>query len=124
MLLPAAPSDALQLGVTNVTGAGLGATTEGSKSYTTGSTNTATRMNLSLRETPQSVSVVTRQQMDDQNMQSLEDVARAATGINTTKDFGTERSRYFSRGFQVNDLHIRRRANQHFRKLLDGCDFC
>ncbi|WP_238216930.1 TonB-dependent receptor [Pseudomonas sp. PAGU 2196] len=104
VVLPAAPSGSLQLGVTNVTGSGLGAITEGSRSYTTGSTNTATRMNLSLRETPQSVSVVTRQQMDDQNMQSLEDVARAATGINTTKDFGTERSRYFSRGFQVNDL--------------------
>lgn len=104
VVLPASPSGSLQLGVTTVTGSGLGAITEGSKSYTTGSTSTATRLNLSLRETPQSVSVVTRQQMDDQNMQSLEDVARAATGINTAKDFGTERSRYFSRGFQVNDL--------------------
>ncbi|MCS4061112.1 TonB-dependent receptor [Pseudomonas putida] len=104
VVLPATPSGSMQLGVTNVTSSGLGAITEGSRSYTTGSTNTATKMSLSLRETPQSVSVVTRQQMDDQNMQSLEDVARAATGINTTKDFGTERSRYFSRGFQVNDL--------------------
>lgn len=104
VVLPATPSGSMQLGVTNVTSSGLGAVTEGSRSYTTGSTNTATKMSLSLRETPQSVSVVTRQQMDDQNMQSLEDVARAATGINTTKDFGTERSRYFSRGFQVNDL--------------------
>lgn len=104
VVLPATPSGSVQLGVTNVTSSGLGAVTEGSRSYTTGSTNTATKMSLSLRETPQSVSVVTRQQMDDQNMQSLEDVARAATGINTTKDFGTERSRYFSRGFQVNDL--------------------
>ncbi|MEE1923375.1 TonB-dependent siderophore receptor [Pseudomonas sp. 148P] len=104
VLVAASTDGSLELGPTNVTGAGLGETTEGSKSYTTGSTSTATRMNLSLRETPQSVSVVTRQQMDDQNMQSLEDVARAATGINTAKDFGTERSRYFSRGFQVNDL--------------------
>ena len=103
-VLLAAQSGTLQLGATTVTGYGLGETTEGSGSYTTGSSNTATRMNLSLRETPQSVSVVTRQQMDDQNMQSLEDVARAATGINTNKEFGTERSRYFSRGFQVSDL--------------------
>jgi outer membrane receptor for ferric coprogen and ferric-rhodotorulic acid len=104
VLVAASAEGTLELGPTNVTGAGLGETTEGTQSYTTGSTNTATRLNLSPRETPQSVSVVTRQQMDDQNMQSLEDVAMAATGINTAKDFGTERSRYFSRGFQVNDL--------------------
>ncbi len=87
-----------------ISGLSPGSVTEGTGSYTTGSSSTATKLNLSLRETPQSVSVVTRQQMDDQNMQSLEDVARAATGISTAKDFGTERSRYFSRGFQVNDL--------------------
>ena len=104
--LAVAPQDgyALELGPTTVTGMQLGAITEGTGSYTTGSTSTATKLPMSLRETPQSVSVVTRQQMDDQNMQSLEDVARAATGINTVKDFGTERSRYFSRGFQVSDL--------------------
>lgn len=69
-------------------------------------TSTATRLGLSPRETPQSVSVVTRQQMDDQNMQSLEDVAMAATGINTVKGFGTERPLYYSRGFQVDDLQV------------------
>ncbi|QKZ04396.1 TonB-dependent siderophore receptor [Pseudomonas eucalypticola] len=104
LTLQAAGDSAMLLGATSVQASGLGATTEGTGSYTTGSTNTATKLGLSLRETPQSVSVVTRQQMDDQNMQSLEDVAMAATGINTVKDFGTERSRYFSRGFQVNDL--------------------
>lgn len=106
VLLPVAPSGSLQLDATNVTGSGLGAITEDSGSYTTGNTTTATRMNLSLRETPQSISVVTRQQMDDQNMQSLEDVARAATGISTVKGFGTERPLYYSRGFQVDDLQF------------------
>ena len=95
---------AMLLDATSIQSRTLGATTEGTGSYITGSTNTATKLALSPRETPQSVSVVTRRQMDDQNMQSLDDVARAATGINTVKDFGTERSRYFSRGFQVNDL--------------------
>ncbi|MBI6918843.1 TonB-dependent siderophore receptor [Pseudomonas monteilii] len=95
---------AMLLDATSIQSRTLDATTEGTGSYITGSTNTATKLALSPRETPQSVSVVTRRQMDDQNMQSLDDVARAATGINTVKDFGTERSRYFSRGFQVNDL--------------------
>lgn len=97
---------ALELGATSVMGIQLGATTEGSGSYTTGVTSTATKMNLSMRETPQSISVVTRQQMDDQNMQSLEDVAMAATGINTVKGFGTERPLYYARGFQVDDLQV------------------
>jgi len=96
----------LQLGATSITGESLGMTTEGTGSYTTGLTSTATRLGLSLRETPQSVSVVSRQQMDDQNMQSLEDVAKAATGISTVKGFGTERPLYYSRGFLVDDLQF------------------
>lgn len=102
----AADSSALELGATDVNALGLGATTEGTGSYTTGLTSTATRLGLSPRETPQSISVVTRQQMDDQNMQSLEDVAKAATGISTVKGFGTERPLYYSRGFQVDDLQF------------------
>ncbi|MDG9929270.1 MULTISPECIES: TonB-dependent siderophore receptor [unclassified Pseudomonas] len=97
---------ALQLGATSISTSRLGATTEGTGSYTTGATSTATKMNLSIRETPQSISVVTRQQMNDQNMQSLEDVAMAATGINTVKGFGTERPLYYARGFQVDDLQV------------------
>ena len=38
-------------------------TTEGTHAYTTGSASTATPFNMSLRETPQSVSVVTQQRM-------------------------------------------------------------
>ncbi|MFJ7009817.1 TonB-dependent siderophore receptor [Pseudomonas putida] len=97
---------AMLLDATSIQSAALGATTENTGSYTTGVTSTATRLGLSPRETPQSVSVVTRQQMDDQNMQSLEDVAMAATGINTVKGFGTERPLYYSRGFQVDDLQV------------------
>ncbi|MCS5517470.1 TonB-dependent receptor [Pseudomonas qingdaonensis] len=119
VLLPAAPSGSLQLDATNVTGSGLGAITEDSGSYTTGSTTTATRMNLSLRETPQSISVVTRQQMDDQNMQSLEDVARAATGISTVK--GSALSvRFTTREVPGRRPAIRRPAEQRHGKLLDG----
>ncbi|MBV4507294.1 TonB-dependent receptor [Pseudomonas sp. BW13M1] len=103
-LLQASPvTDALELGATTISGKVLGATTEGSGSYTTGSTNTATRLALSLRETPQSVTVITRKKMDDQNIQNLDDVARTATGITLTK-IGTDRSTYYSRGFEISDL--------------------
>src|SRR5690554_3043164 len=43
----------------------LGSTTEDTGSYRAQYTNTATKLNLSPRETPQTVTVVTRQQMDD-----------------------------------------------------------
>lgn len=105
VLIPVAAGTALQLGATTITGSGLGGTTEGSGSYTTGATRTATKLSMSLRETPQSVTVVTRQRMDDQNIQSLDEVARTATGITYTK-IGTDRSTYYARGFEVNDLQF------------------
>lgn len=45
--------------------------TEGADSYATDATNTATRMVLSPRETPQSVTVITRQQMEDFGLNSV-----------------------------------------------------
>lgn len=80
--------------------ADTGGITEGSNSYTTRSMSTATRLNLSPRQTPQSVSVVTRQQIDDQNIQSLEDLTNIATGLTLNKG-ATERASFYSRGFQI-----------------------
>ncbi len=77
-------------------------TTEGTDSYTTRSMHTATKFNLSARETPQSVSVVTRQQMDDRGFQTLDEVAQDATGLSTRQIGGGERTQFFSRGFEVN----------------------
>lgn len=39
--------------------------TENTGSYTTGSMSTATGMKISAKDTPQSVSVITRRQLDD-----------------------------------------------------------
>lgn len=78
------------------------AATEGTGSYTTQSMRTATKFDLSARETPQSVSVVTRQQMDGRGFQSLDDVALDATGLSTRQLGGGERTQFFSRGFEVN----------------------
>jgi iron complex outermembrane receptor protein/outer membrane receptor for ferric coprogen and ferric-rhodotorulic acid len=94
---------AVNLAATTIAGNTPGSITEDSGSYTTGSTNTATKMALSLRETPQSVTVITRKKMDDQNIQNLDDIARTATGITLTK-IGTDRSTYYARGFEISDL--------------------
>ncbi|MDN2670380.1 TonB-dependent siderophore receptor [Janthinobacterium sp. SUN026] len=79
------------------------ATTEGSGSYTSGSMNAATRLNLSVRETPQSVSVVTRQQMDDMNIRSVEDIANITPGLSLNKG-ATERASFYSRGFSISNF--------------------
>ncbi len=81
------------------------AVTEGSGSYAAaGPSTAATRLALTARETPQSVSVVTRQQIEDRGFQSLEDVALDATGLSTRQIGGGERTQFFSRGFEVNSF--------------------
>ncbi|KAG1535188.1 hypothetical protein G6F50_015368 [Rhizopus delemar] len=63
---------------------------EGSGSYTVPATSAATRMPLSLRETPQSVSVITRQQMEDQGLNTIQDVLGQTTGISVDKRTATQ----------------------------------
>ena len=93
--------DALELGATSINSTGLGATTEGTGSYTTGVTSTATKMNLSIRETPQTITVVTRQRMDDQHLGSMTEVLSQTPGITMSQD-GGERFNIYSRGSGIN----------------------
>ncbi|MGC8384149.1 TonB-dependent receptor plug domain-containing protein [Pseudomonas aeruginosa] len=80
-----------------------GSDTEGTGSYTTGTTRAATGLSLSPRETPQSVTVVTRQRMDDQQLNSIKDVLENTTGISSTA-LDTERVSYYSRGFSIDSF--------------------
>lgn len=99
--MPAA--DVTALPAVTVTGSRDGdAPSEGTGSYTTRVATSATRMDLSLRETPQSVSVVTRQQMDDQNLVTLDDVLRQTPGI--VADKIDERVIFTSRGFALSTM--------------------
>lgn len=61
-------------------------TTEGTGSYTqTGPSGAATGLGLSLRETPQSVTVMTRQRMDDFKLETLTDVMEQTPGITVVR---------------------------------------
>ena len=70
------------------------------QAYTVKTTRAGTKMLLSQRDVPQSVSVVTQQRMQDQNLQSVGDVLKNTTGISAT-EFDSERGSYYSRGFQI-----------------------
>ena len=74
-------------------------------SYTTRAAAGATRLPLSLRETPQSVSVVTRQQMDDFNLSNVNAVLDNTTGVNVER-VETDRTYYSARGFDVTNFLV------------------
>ncbi|MDB5993364.1 MAG: TonB-dependent receptor [Pseudomonas sp.] len=93
----------LQLGATTISGQALGLVTEGSNSYTTGATTTATKLPLTLRETPQSVTVVTRQQMDDRGVTSVADALRNTPGV-TTQKYDSDRTEFSARGFAITNF--------------------
>ncbi|CAH0290725.1 TonB-dependent siderophore receptor [Pseudomonas sp. PA-7-1E] len=100
LLLPQmADTGALNLSATTVTGQRLGALTEGTGSYTTGAV-TIGKGQHSLRETPQSVSVMTRQLMDDQNVTTIDDVMERTPGI-TTYESPMGGKYFYSRGFKM-----------------------
>ncbi len=86
-----------------VTANQLGEITEGSGSYTPGTIATATRLVLTPRETPQSISVITRQEMNDFALNSIDDVIRHTPGVSLVT-YDSERTVYFSRGFAINNF--------------------
>ena len=100
---PAQGNGELQLQATQVTSNQLGTITEGSGSYTPGTIATATRMVLTPRQTPQSITVITRQHMDDFGLNSIDEVMRHTPGI-TVSTFDSERTNYYARGFSVENF--------------------
>nr|WP_145003785.1 ferric-rhodotorulic acid/ferric-coprogen receptor FhuE [Pseudomonas psychrotolerans] len=95
--------DTVQLGETDIVGQFAGTTTEGTGSYTTKATSAATGLTLSPRETPQSVSVLSRQRIDDQNLVTVADILGNAPGI-ATLQLDSERTVFSSRGFSINNF--------------------
>ncbi|MYM94889.1 TonB-dependent siderophore receptor [Duganella vulcania] len=97
------PQDEMSLPAITVTGRLSTATTEGTGSYTTGQTSLATHLPLSSQETPQAVTVITRQRMDDQQLDSVQGVLENTTGV-TSYQSDSERTSFYSRGFLINNV--------------------
>jgi outer membrane receptor for ferric coprogen and ferric-rhodotorulic acid len=90
--------------VKNLEGVQATATVTGDgDAYTTKITDSATRLSLSMRETPQSMSVVTRQQMDDFGLNNINAVLDNTTGVNVER-VETDRTYYSARGFDVTNF--------------------
>ncbi|OTG85263.1 TonB-dependent siderophore receptor [Acinetobacter sp. ANC 4558] len=79
--------------------------TEGTGSYKANKSKSASKLNLSLRETPQSVSVITQQQIEERNLITIDDILAATPGVTVTKQ-DSERSSYYARGFSITNRQI------------------
>lgn len=91
----------------SISGKAPGSTTEGTGLYTTYSSSSSTRLNLTPKETPQSLTVMTRQRLDDQRLTNLSDTLDATPGIIVLRDgLGAESDGYFSRGFEIQNFEI------------------
>ena len=79
--------------------------TEGTGAYGMRTMSTATRLGLSARETPQSVSVITRQQMDDQALITVPDILEKAVGVTVGRN-DSERATFYARGYTIENFQF------------------
>lgn len=74
------------------------ADTEGSNRYAPTAVTVASKIPMAWKDVPNSVTVITRQQMDDQNMTSVEDALRQSVGV-TAIPYGDGTAYFQSRGY-------------------------
>lgn len=106
---PQISDGAMQLGPVRVEGAsgpgGFASSdigrTEGGNSYTGRATTVNSRVPQTLRETPQSVTVVTRDRIEDQNLFTLADALGQTTGITVVTGADSLNAQFLSRGFDI-----------------------
>jgi outer membrane receptor for ferric coprogen and ferric-rhodotorulic acid len=79
--------------------------TEKTRSYTIRSTTAGSKIALSPKETPQSVSVLTRAEMDDFQLNSVNDALRHVTGV-TVESYDSYATDFTSRGFHITNLQF------------------
>ncbi|MFN9471649.1 TonB-dependent siderophore receptor [Acidovorax sp.] len=65
----------------------------------------STRLQLTARETPQSTTTVTREQIERQSLTSIDAVLRNVNGV-AVSFYDTQRPLYYARGFQITDFQI------------------
>ena len=99
VLIPASDDAAMELGPLNIDADRLDATSEGTQSYTARAVTIGKGVHT-LKETPQAVTVMTRKMLDDQNLNTLEQVLDKTPGI-TVYDSPMGGKYFYSRGFNL-----------------------
>ncbi|MCH7336951.1 TonB-dependent siderophore receptor [Acinetobacter sp. NIPH 2699] len=78
---------------------------ESTKAYTVKNSSSATKLNIEAKETPQTMSVITRQQIEDFGLTSTRDILNNTPGV-TVNALETERAVYMARGFEISNILI------------------
>ena len=65
----------------------------------------STKLPLTARETPQSVSSIDAERLENETLISINDVMQTITGVNVSF-YDTQRPLYFARGFQITDFQV------------------
>ncbi len=81
------------------------ATSEGTGQYNVPVVSSATRLPLSPRETPQTINVVTRTQMDDFRLNNATSLLSAVPGV-FVQQVETDRNYYIIRGYDVTNFQV------------------
>ncbi len=102
-VIQAKTSSAIDLDKAVVYSNQLGTITENTGSYTPGTIATATRITLTPRQTPQSISVITRQKMDDFALTNIDSVIKHTPGVSILT-YDSERTEYYARGFAIQNF--------------------
>jgi outer membrane receptor for ferric coprogen and ferric-rhodotorulic acid len=123
--LPTGGSDAIPLGPVQVEGTRISdpGRTEGTGSYTGSQVTVGSKTPVSVRETPQSVSVITRQRIEDQNFTSVEEAVRQTTGMTIQKFDGAGIfNNMNARGFSNDSLQFDGLNVRHFGNAITAAD--
>ena len=75
------------------------ADTDGTDSYTTDSSTAGGKVAARIKETPRSISVITRRRLDDENITTIAQAAERATGVFVNENDANDGPFIYSRGF-------------------------
>lgn len=103
----AAESQPLVLDATQIEDSALvPADDTGQLGYTVESTRSSTGLKLTPRQTPQSVTTITRQQMDDRDVHSIEQALDTTPGVSTSKSEVGGRTDFRARGYSISNWKV------------------
>ena len=78
---------------------------ERAEGYSVRKTSAGTRFDLAPREIPQSVSIISHQRIEDQNLDDIIDVLANTTGVTSTQS-DSERTEFYARGFYIDSYQF------------------
>ena len=103
--LAAAPAFAQDAGADATTLDKIVVKGERAEGYSVRRTSAGTRFDLAPREIPQSVSIISHQRIEDQNLDDIIDVLANTTGVSSTQS-DTERTEFYARGFYIDSYQF------------------